>query len=111
MKIEQRLDQLERRNRRLTAALTLMAVAICEADRRLVGTVGTSIGQLLPSQDSFESGSTLPKLEPDTSQILGLVDSNRNDFWPASLKIPQETLLTHHVDRFDEPSSTTALSA
>ena len=45
MKIEQRLDQLERRNRRLTAALTVLAVAICEADRRLVGTDGTSIGQ------------------------------------------------------------------
>ena len=29
MTIEQRLDQLERRNRRLTAALTVMAVAIC----------------------------------------------------------------------------------
>ena len=27
--IEQRLDQLERRNRRLTAALALMVVAIC----------------------------------------------------------------------------------
>jgi len=29
MTIEERLDQLEKRNRRLTAALTLMAVAIC----------------------------------------------------------------------------------
>ena len=27
--IEERLDQLERRNRRLTAALTVLAVAIC----------------------------------------------------------------------------------
>ena len=45
MKIEQRLDQLERRNRRLTAALMLMAVVICETDLRLVGTDGTSIGK------------------------------------------------------------------
>ena len=29
MTIEERLDQLEKRNKRLTAALTLMAVAIC----------------------------------------------------------------------------------
>jgi len=29
MTIEQRLDQLEKRNKRLTVALTLMAVAIC----------------------------------------------------------------------------------
>ncbi len=29
MTIEQRLDQLEKRNKRFTAALTLMAVAIC----------------------------------------------------------------------------------
>ena len=43
--IEERLDQLEKRNRRLTAALAVLAVAICEADRRLVGTDGTSIGQ------------------------------------------------------------------
>ena len=43
--IEERLDRLEKRNKRLPAALTLMAVAICEADRRLVGTDGTSIGQ------------------------------------------------------------------
>jgi len=57
-------------------------------------------------------------LESDTSQILGLVDSNGNDFWPASLKIPQEPPLTGHpvstqVNRvtFDEPSCITALSA
>jgi len=29
----------------LTAAVTVLAAAICEADRRLVGTDGTSIGQ------------------------------------------------------------------
>ena len=29
MTIEERLDQLEKRNKRLTAVLTLMAVAIC----------------------------------------------------------------------------------
>ena len=45
MRIEHRSDQLERPNRRLTAALMLMAVAICKADRRLVGTDGTRIGQ------------------------------------------------------------------
>jgi hypothetical protein len=29
MTVEQRLDQLEKRNKRLTVALTLMAVAMC----------------------------------------------------------------------------------
>ena len=44
------------------------------------------------------------------SQILGLVDSNANDFWPGILKISQELPLTDHplskqVDRvtFEKP--------
>ena len=43
--IEERLDRLEKRNKLLTAAVTVLAAAICDADRRLVGTDGTSIGQ------------------------------------------------------------------
>ena len=37
-----------------------------------------------------ESPIRLDLIDGDASQILELVDSNGNDFWPASLKIPQE---------------------
>jgi len=43
MTIEERLDQLEKRNKRLTAALTLMAVAICAVVT--VAATGDKIGE------------------------------------------------------------------
>ncbi len=43
MTVEERLDQLEKRNRRLTAALTLMAVAICAVVT--VAATGDKIGR------------------------------------------------------------------
>ena len=46
MTVEQRLEQLEKRNKRLTVALTMMAVAMC-----VVVTMGATGRTLNPSDD------------------------------------------------------------
>ena len=86
--IEERLDQLEKRNKRLTAALTLMAVAICA----VVTVAATNISRDVSNENRrYEF---IRDNEAMGSEGHVLLDSATGDVWRIKKKKKSKVFLT-----------------